>query len=50
VTVVGPFLDFRDFSTPAGELDLIADLEVSHSSIRSVSASSIRTLSSSDIS
>jgi hypothetical protein len=32
VTVVRAFLDFRDFSTAAGELDMVAELEVSHSS------------------
>jgi len=26
VAAVGPFLDFRDLSTPAGELDVIAHL------------------------
>jgi len=31
VTAVGPFLDFRDLSTSAGEPDMVADLEVSHS-------------------
>jgi hypothetical protein len=30
VAAVRPFLDFRDLSTPAGELDMIADLEVNH--------------------
>jgi hypothetical protein len=30
VTAVGTILDFREVSTPAGELDVIADLEVSH--------------------
>jgi hypothetical protein len=30
VAAVGPFLDFRDLSTSAGELDVVADLEVSH--------------------
>jgi hypothetical protein len=33
MTAVGPFLDFRDFSPPAGELDVVADLEVSHLAI-----------------
>jgi hypothetical protein len=27
---VGSFLDFCDLATPAGELDVIADLKVSH--------------------
>jgi hypothetical protein len=35
VAAVGPFLDFRDFSPPAGELDVVADLEVSHPSVTS---------------
>jgi hypothetical protein len=30
MTAVGPFLDFRDFSTPAGELDMVADFKVGH--------------------
>jgi hypothetical protein len=30
MATVGPFLDFRDLSTPTGELDVVADLEVSH--------------------
>jgi hypothetical protein len=30
VAAVWSFLDFRDFSAPAGELDLIADRELSH--------------------
>ena len=32
---VGPLLDFRNLSTPAGELDLIADLELVHPSVAS---------------
>jgi hypothetical protein len=27
VATVGPFFDFRDLSTPAGEFDVIADLD-----------------------
>jgi hypothetical protein len=34
VAAVGPFLDFRDLTTPAGELDVVADLEVSHRSLQ----------------
>ena len=34
VAAVRPFLDLRDLSTPAGELDVVADLEVSHPRIR----------------
>jgi hypothetical protein len=34
VAAVWPFLDFRDLSTPAGEFDVIADIEVSHSIAR----------------
>jgi hypothetical protein len=30
VITTGSFLDFRDFSTTTGELDVVADLEVSH--------------------
>jgi hypothetical protein len=30
MTAVGAILDFRDLSTSAGELDVVADLEVSH--------------------
>jgi hypothetical protein len=30
VTTVGPFLDFCDLSTPAGELDVVTNLEFSH--------------------
>jgi hypothetical protein len=30
VAAVGPFLNFRDFSTPAGELDMIADFVITH--------------------
>jgi len=30
MTAVGPFLDFRDFSPPAGELDVVADLIIWH--------------------
>jgi hypothetical protein len=30
VTAVRPFLDFRDLSTPAGELDVVTDFEVGH--------------------
>ena len=32
VTVVRPILDFRDLSAPAGELNVVTDLEVSHPS------------------
>ena len=30
VAAVGSFLDFRDLSAPAGELDMIADFEITH--------------------
>jgi hypothetical protein len=30
MAAVRPFLDLRDLSTPAGELHVVADLEVSH--------------------
>jgi hypothetical protein len=33
VAAVQPFLDFRYLSTPAGELDVTTDLEVSHTSL-----------------
>jgi hypothetical protein len=30
VAAVWSFLNFRDLSTPAGELDMVADLKTSH--------------------
>jgi hypothetical protein len=30
VIAIGAFLDLRDFSTTTGELDVVANLEVSH--------------------
>ena len=30
VPAVGPFLDFSDFSTPAGEFDVVADFVITH--------------------
>jgi hypothetical protein len=30
VAAVGTTLDFCDFSTPAGELDMVADFQVGH--------------------
>jgi hypothetical protein len=33
VAAVRPFLDFRDLSTPAGELDVVADFKVIHTKL-----------------
>lgn len=48
LTSVRTVFYFGDLALPAGEFDVVADLEVRHSPIRPANASSISSLSSSD--